>query len=214
MNEAHQKLPIHEIINRVMSSVPSVAKAQRNKDQGFDFRGIDDVVNAVGPKFREYGVVPAPLLESAAYRDVRTSKDKPARECTVRVRYRFWGPAGDYVDVVVPGEALDMGDKGTAKAMSVAYRIALLQLLTLPTDERDPDAESYERAEPTGQADQAAQVRGEIAALAQEKGYGLETIESDFRRVMSGADIRTAGVAELAEYKQRLGDYKAAEERS
>ncbi|PKW15958.1 ERF family protein [Saccharopolyspora spinosa] len=214
MSDGHRQLPIHEIISQVMSSVRSVAKAQRNRDQGFDFRGIDDVVNAVGPKFREFGVVPAPLLESAAYRDVRTSKDKPARECTVQVRYRFWGPAGDYVDTVVPGEALDMGDKGTAKAMSVAYRIALLQLLTLPTDDRDPDAESYERAEPAAQGDQAAQVRGEIAALAKEKGYGLETIESDFRRVMNGADIRAADVAELAEYKQRLLDYKASEERA
>lgn len=41
---------------------------------------------------------------------------------------------------------MDSGDKATAKAMSVAFRTALLQALCLPTDEIDPDAESYERS--------------------------------------------------------------------
>ncbi|MER7009945.1 hypothetical protein ABT324_00755 [Saccharopolyspora sp. NPDC000359] len=78
-----------------------------------------------------------------------------------------------------------------------------------------PSREEMRRVESAAEPPpQAPAMRAEIAALAQEKGYSLETIESDFRRVMNGADIRTAGVAELAEYKQRLGDYKAAEERS
>jgi hypothetical protein len=41
---------------------------------------------------------------------------------------------------------MDSGDKATAKAMSVAFRTALLQSLSLPTDEVDPDAHSYERS--------------------------------------------------------------------
>jgi hypothetical protein len=44
------------------------------------------------------------------------------------------------------GEAFDMGDKATAKAMSVAYRTCLLQALTIPTDDPDPDESSYEQA--------------------------------------------------------------------
>ena len=42
---------------------------------------------------------------------------------------------------------MDAGDKATAKAMSVAFRTALLQSLCLPTDDIDPDAQSYERSE-------------------------------------------------------------------
>lgn len=203
--------PIVDILSQVMVSVTSLGKSQRNREQGFDFRGIDDVINAVGPRFREYGVVPAPMLETAGYRDTTTSKGKSVRECTVQVRYRFHGPAGDYLDVIVPGESLDIGDKGTAKAMSVAYRIALLQLLALPTDEPDPDHEVFEREDGGQSADQPAQLRAQIAALAQEKGYSLETIASDFSNAMSGADIRSASVATLAEYRQRLEGYKAAD---
>jgi len=44
---------------------------------------------------------------------------------------------------------MDSGDKATAKAMSVAFRTALLQSLSLPTDEVDPDATSYERSSGT-----------------------------------------------------------------
>jgi hypothetical protein len=41
---------------------------------------------------------------------------------------------------------MDSGDKAVPKAMSVAFRTALLQALALPTDEPDPDASTYERA--------------------------------------------------------------------
>jgi hypothetical protein len=104
------------------------------------------VMNAVGPALRRHGVVVVPMLEDVNYRDVQTSTGKASRECTVKVRYRFHGPAGDFLDCVTPGESMDFGDKGAPKAMSVAYRIALLQALCLPTDDNDPDASNYERA--------------------------------------------------------------------
>lgn len=146
------KLTVVEALIAVMAEVQQVGKGQVNRDQGYRFRGVDDVVNAVGPVLRKHGVLPVPLLEEMGLRDVRTSRDKPARESTVKVRYRFYGPAGDSIDAVVPGESMDFGDKGIAKAMSVAYRIVLLQALCIPTDEPDPDSHTYERErEPAGQ---------------------------------------------------------------
>ncbi len=41
---------------------------------------------------------------------------------------------------------MDSGDKATAKAMSVAYRIALIQALNAPTGDPDPDTQTYERS--------------------------------------------------------------------
>ena len=65
----------------------------------------------------------------------------------VKVSYTFIGAGGDAIKATVVGEAMDSGDKATAKAMSVAFRTALLQTLSLPTDEPDPDSQSYERSE-------------------------------------------------------------------
>lgn len=138
---------IVELLMEAKRRIGAVDKKGRNRDQDYNFRGIDDVVNAASPIFAELGILgPLPMLDTASYRDVRTSRDKPAREVTLVVTYRFQGPV-DFLDIKVPGESMDSGDKGTPKAMSVALRIALLQALLIPTKELapDPDSQSYER---------------------------------------------------------------------
>lgn len=150
-------LSIIAALSAVMEDVRSVGKDGRNESQKFNFRGIDAVVNAVGPALRRHGVVIVPAqIVDVNYRDVQTTTGKPTRECTLRVRYRAYGPGGDFIDIEAPGESLDSGDKGTAKSMSIAFRIALLQMFCIPTDEVDPDAHSYERAAPPQQQRQAA----------------------------------------------------------
>lgn len=137
---------IHAAFSAAMEEVQAVRKEGFNDSQRYNFRGIDQVVNAVGPIFRKHHIIPMPHNCAAEYRDVLTSTGKPTREVTVSATYRFYGPAGDYIEAVVPGESLDSSDKGTAKAMSVAYRIVLLQSLCIPTDDRDPDQDHFERA--------------------------------------------------------------------
>lgn len=137
---------VFEAWSNVMNEAQSLAKAQRNTEGGnYMYRGIDDVMNLVGPLLRKHRVAVVPDVVSASYRDVQTSRGKPAREVTVRVQFTIYGPAGDTIVGSAPGEAMDNGDKGTAKAMSVAYRVFLLQSLTLPTNDRDPDADNFER---------------------------------------------------------------------
>jgi hypothetical protein len=146
MTETTDKPTVVEALLAVMADVQAVGKGDRNNQQGYNFRGIDAVINAVGPAFRKHSVIAVPAKSEARYRDVQTSTGKPSRECTVTVTYRFYGPAGDFIEVEVPGESMDFGDKGAPKAMSVAYRIALLQALCIPTDEPESDAQSYERS--------------------------------------------------------------------
>ncbi|HEX5997341.1 MAG TPA: ERF family protein [Jiangellales bacterium] len=138
---------IATLLARVMADVQAVRKDDRNAAQGYNFRGIDAVVNAVGPAFRAHGVICLPTVEDVSYAVVEVGQRRtPMRECTVRVRYTFHGPAGDSLECVAIGEAMDSGDKATPKAMSVAHRVALLQALCIPTDEPDADSQSYERA--------------------------------------------------------------------
>lgn len=141
-----EKLTVFEAWSKVMEEVQSIGKTQRNQQQGYAFRGIDAVMNAVGPSLRKYGVIVVPEEVSATYRDVQTANGRPSREVTVMVNYKVYGPGGDAFTMQSPGESMDVGDKGTPKAMSVAYRTVLLQALTIPTDEPDPDSHSYERA--------------------------------------------------------------------
>lgn len=130
----------------VMGDVQAVRKTDRNVAQKFLFRGIDAVMNAAGPAMRKHGVIVVPHVLSRKTVDVQLSK-RSAVSVHLKVRYTVYGPSGDSFDGEVYAEAMDMGDKAVPKAMSVAYRTFLLQALTIPTDDPDPDADTYERAE-------------------------------------------------------------------
>lgn len=132
----------------VMAGVDHVAKRDKNEHQRFMFRGIDAVVNAVGPVLRKHGVVVVPDVEDVVYDMVQTSTGKPATACRVRARYTFYASDGSHISARVAAEAWDHGDKAAPKAMSVAFRTALLQALALPTDDPDPDSQTYEQAKP------------------------------------------------------------------
>jgi len=137
-------MSITEALAAVMNDVQAVAKKDRNEHQKFNFRGIDAVVNAVGPALRKHGVVVVPEVQDVAYEKVTTTNNKPATACRLVVSYTFHKD-DSYLSCTVAAEAWDHGDKAAPKAMSVAFRTALLQALALPTDEPDPDAHSYEQ---------------------------------------------------------------------
>ena len=136
---------VQEALAAVMAAVRSVGKDDYNQHQKFNFRGVDAVVNAIGPALRDHGVIVLPDLQSFQSGEYHTTKGAQMRSVTVHVRYTFVGPKGDELVCSVLGEASDSGDKAVPKAMSVAFRTALLQALCLPTDEPDPDSQSHER---------------------------------------------------------------------
>ncbi len=143
------KEPIQVLLNKVMKEVQPVAKTDRNVAQNFNFRGIDAVVNAVSPALKKYGVIVTPNVVAYDYSTVEVGiKRTQMGHARLTVEYTFHGPSGDSLTTCVVSEAMDSGDKATAKAMSVAFRIALLQALALPTDEADPDHDTYERSAP------------------------------------------------------------------
>lgn len=142
-------MEIIKALTAVMDDVGGVSKKERNSHQGFNFRGIDAVVNAVSPALRAHGVVVVPRVISSEYDTVTVGKNQTLQgHARVTVEYAFYAKDGSTISAIVSAESMDSGDKATAKAMSVAFRTALLQALCLPTDETDPDADSYERTTP------------------------------------------------------------------
>lgn len=140
---------VHVALSRVMRDTGAVGKDGVNTAQNFKFRGVDAVVNAVHPALVKHGVVVTPDVKSCDYSSAPTARGGVVTVVRIRVRYTFTGPAGDTLKTTVVAESFDSGDKATAKAMSVAFRTALLQTLTLPTDEPDdPDHATFERSGP------------------------------------------------------------------
>lgn len=140
---------IYAALAAVMQDCDHVAKRDRNEAQRFLFRGVDAVVNAVGPILRKHRVIVAPTVESVDYAQVPTRNGGQMTSCRVVATYTFYADDGTSVATRVAAESFDSGDKATPKAMSVAFRTALLQALALPTDDPEPDAQIYEQAAPS-----------------------------------------------------------------
>jgi hypothetical protein len=140
------KRTVVEAMLDVMGDVQAIEKKDRNQEQGFWFRGIDAVMNDIGPVLRKHRVLLLPealWLRTERYRTTRGTGMKCAE---VHMRFTAYGPAGDEKTGSTFGEAADSGDKAVSKAQSVALRVFLLQGLSIPTRQPDPDASSHERS--------------------------------------------------------------------
>jgi hypothetical protein len=100
------------------------------------------------------------------------------------VLYRFHGPAGDFLDAESVGEASDSLDKATSKAMSVAYRTALIQALTLPTGDPDPDSFNPPTDPTVESTDRSrlAQAKAKVWKLAQSRGWDTNQLADHYRQ--------------------------------
>lgn len=160
--------PIAQVLVDVSKEVGAVKKDGHNRQQNFNFRGIDAVTNAVHPALVKHGVFLQPEVLDAVYSTATTNNGKVVNVVRIRYRLTFHGPAGDSISVTVWGEANDHGDKATAKAHSVALRTALLQPLCLPTDEKDPDEDSYVHEAPQGPTEEQKAQYQALSAKLQE----------------------------------------------
>lgn len=181
-----EKLTALESMSAVMEKVRAVRKGERNAQQGFMFRGIDAVMSAVGPALRDVGAVITPRVLTIDQNHGTSKSGGTLTSTRVTVEYTWHGPDGSTITGAAPGEAFDSGDKGTAKAMSVAYRTFLLQALTLPTDEPDPDAHTYD-APPRTPADHA---RDELLAVLTENRLAPAWAAEQFKTA-TGGDLTT-----------------------
>lgn len=207
MSDDDPRKTIAVLLSRVMGDVRHVAKRDFNDHQRFSFRGIDAVVNAVGPALREHGVVVVPVVQDVAYDNVTTSNNKPSTACRVLVDYVFTGPMGDTVTATVAGEAWDHGDKAAPKAMSVAFRTALLQALALPTDERDPDHTVYERGTADPDPLHDAKVAVAQAWKATHAGaFDTDAMREDYEGRYAFLPLADATADQLHDYASNLLD--------
>lgn len=144
-NEKAAGPKIYAAINEVMKDIGAVGKTSKNQQQGFMFRGIDAVMNAISPALIKHKVFVVPeILEQT--REERQTKSGSALIYSVcRIRYTFFADDGSSISAVVIGEGMDSGDKATNKAMSIAFKYACFQVFCIPTEEMvDPDEEVHE----------------------------------------------------------------------
>lgn len=140
---------IYEAISNVMAEIGAIGKDKKNQQQGFMYRGIDDVMNALQPALVKNKVFIVPEVVDEQREERQTQKGGILFYTRLFINYKFFTTDGSFIETKVIGEAMDSGDKATNKAMSIAYKYACFQVFCIPTEEMvDPDGESHEPAPP------------------------------------------------------------------
>lgn len=148
MSAVPQQVPhVYTAIRRVIEILKAsgIAKANRNKQQGFNYRGIDDIHNALAPALVEAQLIMLPRVITRSH-DVRATKsgESALYFVTLGIEYDLISVVdGSRHTISVVGEAMDSADKATNKAMSVAYKYAAIQAFSIPVvgDGMDADEE-------------------------------------------------------------------------
>lgn len=182
-----KKMNIYESIAKCMEEIGAVGKDDVNKQQGFKYRGIDAVMNAINPALVKNRVFIVPeVLEQQ--RQERTTKNGAALIYSIlRIKYTFFAEDGSHIEAITVGEGMDSGDKATNKAMAIAFKYACFQVFCIPTEEmKDPDEETPDPVNPMLQfvpatAEQLHSMNEFVMAYA---GLCENTTESDVMQVL------------------------------
>lgn len=149
-----------------------ISKDRKNDQQGYKFRGIDDVYNALAPFLADAKLCILPCVKSREVVERVNHKGTALFYVTVQVDFAFVSAEdGSEHHVVTYGEAMDSGDKATNKAMSAAYKYAAMQAFCIPTEgDNDADSTTHQvvsapKAEPDPAAKKALEACASLTAL-------------------------------------------------
>ena len=164
---------IYKAINEVMKELGAVGKNQKNSQQGFMYRGIDAVMNAINPALTNHGVFVVPEVLEQTREERTTSKGNLLIYSICKIKFSFFAEDGSHIEAITIGEGMDSGDKATNKAMSIAFKYACFQVFCIPTEEMvDPDAECHE-VKPKKEAEKSMTDEEKNAQMMEEVGKEL-----------------------------------------
>lgn len=122
-----------------------IGKSRRNTQQGFNFRGIDDVYDALARQLSEHKLTIIPQVIDRQMTERPTQNGGTLFFTVVTVNYDLVSAVdGSKHSARIIGEAMDSSDKSTNKAMSAAYKYLAFQLFCIPIEGHDADEEPEE----------------------------------------------------------------------
>lgn len=163
VHEPAQPPTIHQIMPLVMRDLGAIPKSNRNREQNYRFRGVDDVLNAVHPILCKHGIslaVRARNLKTETRVEPKAGGrgERTVYRSTLDMDVAMFAPDGSSVVHTTCGEGLDYGgDKATNKAMSAAFKYAICLGLVAPVEAGD--IEDSDRDTADSAADEKPQSR-------------------------------------------------------
>ena len=135
---------IYEKLAAITSEVAAIDK-EKKSGQGFKYRGIDDVMNALHTLFAKHGVTPMVNSEVLSREEKKSRNGGMLIFTLLKMKITFYATDGSSATATLIGEGMDSSDKGVNKATSAGYKYAMLTTFSIPTEEMtDPDQEGHD----------------------------------------------------------------------
>lgn len=217
---------VYQAIAAVMEDVgrEGIAKDRKNQQQGYSFRGIDDVYNALAPILARHHLIIVPRVLSREKTERDTQKGGVLFYVVVHVEFDIiCSVDGSRITAATYGEAMDSADKATNKAMSAAYKYMAMQTFCIPTEgDNDADAHHHEvraNAAPSRPPVRSQQATG--AAVSPPDAAPVQTLSKanargdwgvmveEMRRLTSTRDLKEWGRLNADRVKLQPKDWQA-----
>jgi hypothetical protein len=204
---------VYSAINAVAEALAKdgIAKERLNARDDYLYRSIDDVMARLSPLLAEHRLCILPRVLERTAADRQGENGELLVSVCVRVAFDLVSAEdGSAHTIGAAGEALDAGDKGTAKAMQSAYKYALLQAFCVPVPHtEDADARSHRLKAPQlptqpeeGWSQWAQHIVGEVRACSTRDD--LDRLQGDSRPLLASLS------REQPQLYRQLGETMAA----
>lgn len=141
-------MSVYQAISNVTAELArsGIGKTKRNTQQGFAYRGVDDVMQALAAALPKCGLVMLPRVTNRTERAAPSKSGGTIYTVILDVEWDLVSTVdGTLHTIVVQGESMDSGDKATNKALSAAYKYAAVLAFSIPLEGiEDADAHSPE----------------------------------------------------------------------
>jgi len=151
METQHTTKHIYSAIINVMRDIGAIGKSRKNTTQNYNFRGVDDVLNALQPVLIQNNLIILPTILEQKISEHTSRNGGTLFRAICNMQFTLISAVdGSELSAIFTGEAMDSGDKATNKAMSTAYKYFCFQTFCIPTDEaKDSENETHEVANNT-----------------------------------------------------------------
>jgi ERF superfamily len=138
---------VYTAINAITAELAKIgiAKSRINEIDDYKYRSIDDVFERLAPLLAKHRLCVLPRALERTVLERSDEQDRLLIHVALRVSFSLTSAEdGSCHAVEAYGEALDAGDKATAKAMSGAYKSAMVQTFCIPVGgAEEPDRASH-----------------------------------------------------------------------
>lgn len=131
-------------LSAAMGDVEAIKKDGKNTMQGYSFTSEAAIANTLRPIMSKHGLALVPTNIRVVNADTVQTKNATMQRVAIEATYTLMHKGGQNLSITVPGEGMDSLDKAIPKALTMAYKYAMIQVFCVGRGDDPDDGKGYE----------------------------------------------------------------------